>query len=53
VAATTVNYKGKIVRPNLTSATKAREKNLSSTQKLPAGVKMVKAPARKPKYAKK
>ena len=49
------NYKGKIYRPMTVSATQARKKNLTESsqqiQKLPAGVKPVKVPTKKPKYA--
>lgn len=49
------NYKGKIYRPMTVSAAEARKKNLtespSQTQKLPAGVKPIKVPTKKPKYA--
>jgi hypothetical protein len=48
------NYKGKIYRPISISAAQARQKYLPAqqqTQKLPAGVKPVKVPTRKPKYA--
>ena len=44
-----VNYKGKIRRPINISAVQARQKYL--TTQLPAGVKPIKAPPKKPKYA--
>ena len=43
------NYKGKIMRPIAVSAAQARQKYL--TTQLPAGIKLIKAPPRKPKYA--
>lgn len=45
------NYRGKIYRPLGVSAVEARNKYLSSQQKLPAGVKLIRAPVRKPQYA--
>ena len=49
------SYKGKIYWPITVSAAQVRKKNLidsaQQTQKLPAGVKPVKVPAKKPKYA--
>ncbi|MBQ9271709.1 MAG: M23 family metallopeptidase [Alphaproteobacteria bacterium] len=44
-------YKGKTIRPVNISAVTARHKYLGSTARLPAGIKLIKAPPRKPKYA--
>ena len=45
------NYKGKIYMPLSMSAAEARNKSLATQQKLPAGVKPIKVPTRKPRYA--
>lgn len=49
------NYKGKIYRPIDITAEQARRKNAAqvqkSEQKLPAGVKPIKVPTKKPRYA--
>ncbi len=44
-------YKGKRYNPPLLSAAEARKKYLPTTKTLPPGVKQVKVPARKPRYA--
>ena len=46
------NYKGKRYNPPSISAVEARQKYLPSAKALPAGVKQVKVPPRKPRYAK-
>ena len=46
------NYKGKRYNPPSISAVEARKRYLPAAKALPSGVKTVKVPARKPRYAK-